>query len=73
MDPVWALIWCLLDLVLNMPHKNIFGRSGLISTDTGSIGPKDCTISSFFCKVAVAIRAKVGTQPNTLASTLSFP
>ena len=31
--------------------KNILGRSGLISTDKGSVSPKDCTISSFSVKL----------------------
>lgn len=43
MDPILALIWGLLDLVLN--NNNII-IIGLISTDTWSISPKECTISS---------------------------
>ena len=74
MNPRLPLIWCLLDLVLDVQQKKN-DQLGFVSTDKISKSPEDWTMPSFFYKVTVAVQAKLGYWKRHLyvESVLTWP
>ena len=73
MNPRLPLIWCLLDLALEVQQqKKKIDQLGFVSTDKRSKSPEDWTKLSSFYKVTVAVQAKLGILEETLACRKCF-
>ena len=73
MNPRLPLIWCLLDLVLDVQQQKKIDQLGFVSTDKRSKSPEDWTMPSFIYKVTVAVQAKLGYWKRHLHCTKCFP
>ena len=74
MNPRLPLIWCLLDLVLDVQQQKKIDQLGFVSTVKRSKSPENWTMPSSFYKVTVSVqRDKLGILEETLACRKCFP